>query len=303
MTCNHEPFIARAIESALMQVTSFPVEILISEDDSTDNTRGIVRDYAERYPDRIRLLLSKKNLRSNEVVRRGLQAARGRYIALLDGDDFWTSPHKLQKQVDFLLQHPECSMCFHNAVVVDHEDREHSGLWTPPHQKEMSDLADIWRGNFIATCSAMLRADYVRDVSEWYNPFFPITDWPLYIVSAERGPIGYLSEVMGAYRLHQGSMYSSLPNAKKLESVATFYKRMNAALDFRHDRTARAGAGQFFFDWTEEYCRQGNLQLAGYALKLCRESGGVGISVAHRRYVRALGKLLAQKIQKLFAAS
>ena len=107
MTYNHAGFIAQALDSVLTQRTGFHYEILISEDRSTDGTRETVISYAEKHPGRIRLLLSERNLHSNTVVSRGIRVARGEYVALLDGDDYWVSPDKLQKQVDFLDAHPE----------------------------------------------------------------------------------------------------------------------------------------------------------------------------------------------------
>ena len=164
VTYNHGPFIAGALESALRQETSFDYEILVSEDRSTDGTREIVLDYQRRHPDRIRLILSERNLRSNAVVARGIRAARGEFIALLDGDDLWTSPHKLQKQVDFLDGHPDCALCFHNAQVVHEDGSRPPWLWTPQGQKAISTLTDLWRGNFIATASAMLRRARIGDI-------------------------------------------------------------------------------------------------------------------------------------------
>ena len=117
MTYNHEKFIRQALDSVLMQETNFEYEILISEDCSTDRTRAIVLEFQQAHPEKVQLLLSTQNIHSNEIVVRGIRAAQGEYIALLDGDDYWTSPLKLQKQVDFLDSHPECSMCFHNARI------------------------------------------------------------------------------------------------------------------------------------------------------------------------------------------
>ena len=120
ITYNHERFIAQAIESVLMQQTDFAVELVIGEDCSTDGTREIVRAYGERYPERVHPLLHEHNLglkgHNNFVAT--LKACRGQYIALLEGDDYWTDPHKLQKQVDFLDGHPEYVGCFHNAMEV-----------------------------------------------------------------------------------------------------------------------------------------------------------------------------------------
>src|SRR5262245_61904643 len=150
MTYNHARFIRQAVDSVLMQRAGFEFEILISEDCSTDGTREIVLDYARRHPDTIRLLLSDTNLRSNAIVVRGIEAARGEYVALLDGDDFWTSPDKLQRQVRFLDTHPDCSLCFHNARV--HRDDADGGWnWTPGNHPRIATLEDLWMGNFIAT--------------------------------------------------------------------------------------------------------------------------------------------------------
>jgi cellulose synthase/poly-beta-1,6-N-acetylglucosamine synthase-like glycosyltransferase len=116
MTYNHERFIGQALDSVLMQETNFDYGILISEDCSTDRTREIIQEYATRHPERIRLILSDHNLRTNEIVTRGIREAQGEYVALLDGDDYWLARHKLQNQVDFLDTHPECSVCFHQQL-------------------------------------------------------------------------------------------------------------------------------------------------------------------------------------------
>src|SRR3954469_6898978 len=112
VTYNHDKYVIQALESILAQKTTFPFEILISEDCSTDKTREIVMQYAERNPERIRLFLSECNINTNFVVSRAIAAARGDYLALLDGDDFWISEAKLQQQAEFLDQRPEFSLCF-----------------------------------------------------------------------------------------------------------------------------------------------------------------------------------------------
>ena len=132
LTYDHERYIAQAVDSVLAQETPFDVELLISEDCSTDRTREIVRDYAARHPDRIRLFLSERNINTNEVTLRALRAARGDLVAFLDGDDYWISPHKLARQVEFLDAHPECSMCFHGAIVRSEEGAFPPRPYKPP---------------------------------------------------------------------------------------------------------------------------------------------------------------------------
>ena len=219
MTYNHRGYIEQALDSVLAQRTAFPWELLISEDCSTDGTREIVIDYQRRYPERIRLLLSERNLRSNAVVARGINAARGQYIAMLDGDDYWIRDDKLQRQADFLDAHPECTMCFHNARV-DYEDGSRpSWNWVPADQKPFATLEDMWMGNFIPMCSAMYRNGVIGRVPDWYAEFDMsptlITDWQLHLLHAEHGLIGYLDEVMGVYRQHGGGLYSRFSEQEK----------------------------------------------------------------------------------------
>jgi len=115
ITYNHEPFIAKTIEGVLMQQVNFPIEFIIAEDCSTDGTRAICQQYADQYPELIRLITSESNVGAIANERRAMQAARGKYIAFCEGDDYWTDPLKLQKQVDFLESHPDYSVTFHRC--------------------------------------------------------------------------------------------------------------------------------------------------------------------------------------------
>ena len=285
MTYNHANFIAQALDSVLMQQVNFDYEILISEDCSTDGTREIVIAYQKQFPQKIRLLLSEQNIRSNAIVVRGINAAQGEYIALLDGDDYWTSPDKLQKQVDFLDKHPECSLCFHNAQVFYEDGSKEPWNWTPSNQKEFSNLEDIWMGNFIATCSTMFRRGLFGEVPDWYDSFFPITDWPLHILNAERGKIGYINEVMGAYRYHSGGLYSSFEEFNKLEKTLEFYQKINKNLNFKYDKLVNTAISKYFFEWAEEYEMRGDLERA----KVCYNKYLTGKFI--NKYI-SIGKLV-----------
>ena len=215
ITYNHAPFVAQAIESVLMQQTGFDFELLIGEDDSPDGTRQIVTDYQARYPGRIRLLL---NDRKNVVHVNGkptglwnfannLHNSRGEYIALLDGDDYWTSPLKLQKQVDFLEQNRDCALCFHNVRILDEADPARQELHHTNPMRAQYGLEDLLRGNFMHTCSVMFRSRLFGDFPSW---FFKCSmgDWPLHVLNAQHGRIGYLDEVMAVYRKHGQGAWS-----------------------------------------------------------------------------------------------
>jgi glycosyltransferase involved in cell wall biosynthesis len=268
MTYNHKPFIVQALDSALMQETDFPYEIIVSEDFSTDGTREIVQGYHERFPEKIRLILSERNMASNAVVARGVRAARGEYVALLDGDDYWISPHKLQKQVDFLEHHRECAICFHNVTVVHENGSQEPHLWTPLDHREITTLEDLWMGNYIATCSTVFRKGLFGNFPAWYESFFPITDWPLHILNAEHGKIGYINEVMGVYRYHSQGYYSHLNQLEKLTATFQFYRRMNACLHFKYDGLVKTAISKYFIEWAEEYLHRGDIGAARRSFKL-----------------------------------
>lgn len=275
MTYNHAKFIHRALESILMQQVNFNYEILISEDCSTDGTREIVKEYHQKYPDKIRLLLSPTNMHSNAVVVRGINDARGEYIALLDGDDYWINSNKLQRQVDFLDNHPDCTLCFHNAQVVYEDNSKEPWYWTPANQKEFSTLEDIWLGNFIATCSTMFRRGVFGAVPDWYDSFFPITDWPLHILNAEHGNIGYINELMGVYRYHNQGLYSPFSQFEKLEKTLKFYRKINADLNYKYDKIINIAIAKYFYEWAEEYEKKGELEQA----KACFKTYLTGIPI------------------------
>jgi glycosyltransferase involved in cell wall biosynthesis len=247
ITYNHENFIAQALDSVLMQQTNFDYEIIISEDCSTDGTRDIVKEYQKTYPEKIRLLLSDHNLGSIKVFIEAYLAAQGEYVAMLDGDDYWTSPDKLQKQVDYLDTHPECSLCFHNVLVFYDDHSREAYYSNPPDQKEISTLEDMWTECFIETCAAMCRRDSVPDIPEWCYSI-EWTDWALFILLAEQGQIGYINEAMGAYRQHSGGMYSSLSLRKRIKGTFTFYESMNVNLKYKYDDIVKAKMPKYFYD-------------------------------------------------------
>jgi glycosyltransferase involved in cell wall biosynthesis len=286
MTYNHGPFIQQCLDSVLMQRPEGLYEVLISEDCSTDGTRERVEDYQRRHPELIRLLLSEKNLRSNAVVVRGIDAARGDYIALLDGDDYWTVPDKLQRQADFLDQHPECTICFHNAQVRHEEGGLAPWNWTPSNHPELTTLEDLFLGNYIATGSTMFRRGVVNPIPAWYDSFFPITDWPLHLLHAEQGHIGYLNRVMGVYRYHAGGYYSPLSEDQKLQATLDFYRRINRCMKGRHQHLVHDAISKYFIEWAEEYLSRGEKHRAQRCVLQALEGRPPTRHVSLRRWLK-----------------
>ena len=233
LTYNHEKWITQAVESVLVQETDFDYELTIVEDCSSDGTRDVVIDFQKRFPECIRLKLSEENGEYRENLAAAFLDSSGEYIAQLDGDDYWTSPHKLQKQADYLDAHPECVMCFHNVRVFDE-----SGAVEPWHlnssaQEEITGLENLLVVNYIASCAPMLRQGVIEEFPEWYYTA-AWADWPLYLLHAQHGKIGYLDEVMGARRFHSGGMWAGLSSAQKVEHTIRFYEHIGPNFDARH---------------------------------------------------------------------
>jgi glycosyltransferase involved in cell wall biosynthesis len=239
LTYNQEKYIRAAIESALMQRTTFNYEIVIGDDCSTDSTRIIVSEYAARNSDKIRLLLHPVNLGILRNLAEVLSHCRGELVAFLEGDDYWTSSEKLQKQVDFLDEHPECALCFHNATVI-WENRSHVPIsYNSKAQQQISSIEDLWRTNFIASCTVMWRKQLLGRLPEWFFEL-PYGDWALHMLCAQHGKIGYIGELLGVYRVHSAGAWSKLDIFQQLEAWIAFYESMNANLDFRYSRLAEA---------------------------------------------------------------
>lgn len=276
VTYNHADYIEQALRSVYEQDAPFDFEVIISEDASTDGTREIVQAWHDRYPEKTRLILSEQNVRSNRVIARGFAAARGDYVALLDGDDYWTSPLKLQRQVACLDADPTLSLCFHNAEVVGGGEAPFGNLWTSPQLKKRLALADLWHGNPFATCGSLFRRACVPAIPDWYDGFFPVTDWPLYILFAEHGDIAFLPEAMGAYRLHSGGLYSAQSQRAKLAAMDSLYRRLNQCLSGRHDAPIHAGHRRYFIDWARTHLKQGDIDLARTSLNYATGYGPPG---------------------------
>ncbi len=232
-TFNHAEYIKQSLDSVLMQVTDFDYELVISDDCSTDGTTEILEEYQRAHPEKIRLILSKKNLfKLNVITQRLLYEGCSPYIALTHGDDFWIDEKKLQEQVDYLENHPSFSMCFHRVLIKNETADEESILSPPTQVKTVYELKDIVVDNFIHTCSVVFRNTQKISFPKWYFKC-PIGDWPLHVINAKKGPIGYLKEVMAVYRVHQGGVWSSTSAIKSRATRQQVVSCLDRFLNYR----------------------------------------------------------------------
>ena len=239
VTFNQENFIAQALDSILMQEGNFDYEIVIGEDCSIDKTRDIVIDYRKRYPDRIRLLLHPKNLGMTKNFVQTYKACKGEYIAILEGDDYWTSTRKLQKQVDFLDANSDFVICYHNARAVREDAKLPSNLLCPLFQKRESTIEDVIIGSAVPTLTIMLRNGLITDFPDWYFDL-RYGDWTLLMLIAQYGKIGYIKEPMATYRIHDsGAASSAYTNretyTRHILEVIKMYEVVNRHFDFKYN--------------------------------------------------------------------
>ena len=237
-TYNHEKFIAKAMDSVLAQQTGFAYRLMVGDDCSTDETQSIVRHYAEKYPGKIEYLFSPVNLGAlhrDRISVKLLYQCTAKYVAILEGDDYWSDPYKLQKQVDFLERRTECSICFHNAEMFYEDGSQPSERLRPTDQKEISKVEDVLAGMVPIPCTVMFRNNLLGELPEC---FYDVTnaDWMLWVLLAEHGDIGYINEVMAAYRMHAGGMWSRLTAQQRVKEHIHTYKTINEHLNFKYDR-------------------------------------------------------------------
>jgi hypothetical protein len=232
---NHEGFIRDAIEGFLIQETTFPVEILIHDDASADGTADIIREHEAKYPQLIKPIYQTENQwsKGNKPGHINLARAKGEFIAVCEGDDYWTDAQKLQRQVDLLAQHPEYSAAVH--WVMDESENGDTAL--PPvasgrdWDAKTVTVADLLEQNVITTCSVVFRAALFEGLSTQYATL-PMGDWPLWIHLALKGPLVSLSDRMAVYRIHAGGLWSGMQPAVQLAGAASMLAAVHGALPY-----------------------------------------------------------------------
>jgi glycosyltransferase involved in cell wall biosynthesis len=218
ITYNHEDYIAQAVESIMMQQTNFEFKLFIGEDCSTDKTAEICSSLKQKYPDKIELVLQKNNIGATNNAQQIFKLcfdSDAQYIAMLEGDDYWTDPLKLQKQVDFLDANQEYVLCFHEVVILKSDGKFVKDFLTnvPENHETIEDLAVSW--NYIHTPSVVFR-NVITDLPYEYQ-MTPIGDFFLYMMLAEKGKLKYIKQDMATYRYGVG-MFSGDSGIKHIKS-------------------------------------------------------------------------------------
>lgn len=239
LTYNHETYIKQCLDGFLMQKTNFPFEILIHDDASVDNTQNIIKNYELKHSDIIKPIYQKENQYSKGIgVSRVYQfpRAKGKYIAMCEGDDYWIDPYKLQKQVDFLETHPEYVFSFHDSIILNQRTGEKRMRIGDRQIDNTVDLNSLIIQNNIPTASIVFRnfLDYAQ-LPDWIGKISK-GDYGLCVLLAEEGPGKYLPEAMSVYRIHEGGVWSSKGFEFTHSANIIFYKYL---LDYFTDSEIR----------------------------------------------------------------
>lgn len=248
ITYNHEKYIKECLDGALNQKLNYDYEINVFEDLSTDKTREIILEYARQYPDKIKLFLNEKNLGLVGNWVHALKSCSGDYVAICEGDDYWTDPNKLQKQVDFLENHPDFALASHNAnIIIDNKTVK---LYCRDNHPQIMDLEFILTyGSGAPTCSLVVKKEAINNLPDWFDKMHAC-DWTIQVIAAQRGKMKYFNEVMGTYRRHsQGAVY----NQKK---IATAQGLSNFCLPSKYTLEMIAAIDEYF---NYQYSRQLNI--------------------------------------------
>ena len=244
LTYNHEHYIRESIESFLNQDIDFNIEILIRDDASTDNTAKIIKEYEKLYPFLIKPVYEETNQYSIGGFAFSfdeLKRVKGEYIALCEGDDYWIDSNKLQKQINYLEQNKDCSLCFHasrNFINNEIFYIQRPKIVTKDYKYDMK-YAVLFDGGFMATNSMLFLNKYILDLPKWVIDA-PAGDFALTLLLASKGKIGYINETMSAYRLLAiGSWSTRIKNraiaTKHYNSLLKMLTEFNVWSGFRYN--------------------------------------------------------------------
>ncbi|NTW22348.1 glycosyltransferase [Candidatus Falkowbacteria bacterium] len=246
VTYNHAKYIAQAIEGVLAQEAGFGVHLFVGDDASTDSTREIVKAYVDKFPDKITMLTTEKNMGGHLNYLRTLAACKGRYVAVCEGDDFWTDKRKLAKQVAFLDENDDCAICCHPVAIYRETDHDQSQTFPDWPIKPKSDTVDLLSKNFIGACSTVFRNDSRVSYPDWLLDM-KITDWPMNVLRSEFGLIGYLPEKMSSYRVHAGGTHSARTKIYQFKSIIEAYRRMGIYFGKKHRGVIMGGMVRTYY--------------------------------------------------------
>lgn len=242
---NHEQYVRDALEGFVNQKTNFSFEVLVHDDASTDKSAAIIREYEQRYPQLIRPIYQHENQysRGGGITRRfQLPRVRGRYIAMCEGDDYWTDPLKLQKQYDFMQSHPDYALCACSTAWLDMQSGKFLNRCRIAQDRDVT-VEDLILQKMDCTfqyATVFIRTEVFRDRPSWMGRF-RVGDVPLALHAATCGKVRMLADVMAVYRSRSAGSWSSRVQSNAtyktamLQSMIDGLQAFNEATEYRYD--------------------------------------------------------------------
>lgn len=234
---NHEKYINQCIDSILNQKGNFEMEIILGDDRSTDRTGEILAKYQKDHPGLFKILTAESNLGITRNLKRCLDACSGDYIAICEGDDYWTDPDKLQSQMDLLEHHPQYSMCF-SAFTLYYQEENRFTPFSDQLEIAKNELTieDLLYKNYIGNFSCcMYRASVVHSLPADLFDMFTV-DWLFNMVCGEIGKIGFIRERMSVYRKHSGGAWTGKDPRDQLVGLISLIEVYNKYFLYKYDR-------------------------------------------------------------------
>ena len=226
ITYNHEAYIQEAALGVLNQKCSYDIEFIIADDNSLDDTEKIIKSLVKSHINGARIKYykhsSNKGMMKNFVW--ALNSVKGQYIALCEGDDYWTDPLKLQKQVDFLEKNRDYSICFHKVQVFDQQSQSLQVDDRTRKVAETTTIFDLAKGNYIHTPSVVFRKNFDELPSVFST--LAVGDYPLHMLNAQYGKIKCLNEIMAVYRVHGTGYWSSQTLDRQIKSMLSVHEQI-----------------------------------------------------------------------------
>ncbi len=282
-----------------MQEVEFPIEIIIHDDASTDKTAEIIREYEKEFSNLIVAIYQTENQWSKGIrpsPKFVWPKARGKYIALCEGDDYWTDPYKLQKQVDFLEQNLDFSICFHKVKILKKGILFDDYITEIPG--EVSTIEDLAHRNYIHTPSVIFRNGLIKEYPKWYLES-PIGDHPLHLLNAQYGNIKFINQYMAVYRTHKGGIWSQ----KKWDDLSVLNKLIitqDAMFNYFSGNVKKILAAQLsisYLNLAEIYFNNNQNELSVYAFN---KSISLTSKELYKRYFKYIfwGRKLKRIVEK-----
>jgi len=237
-TYNHERFLRQAVESVAAQDTEFSIELIIGEDSSPDGTRDLLLELADEHPGLVKPVLHGSNLGGPGNMRELYAQCTGEFVAILEGDDYWTYPGKVQAQIEILRGDPRIASVFHNVSVIYEDSRRESHPHIAEMEKHDFDLSDILRSCFIPTCSTMFRRSNFSHIPNWCAEV-TMGDWIIHCRNAQHGLTHYIDETWATYRIHSGGVWSTLGALSRAEDSVKACRLLGRQLGLAHHRSLR----------------------------------------------------------------